>query len=233
MGKIISVGNRKGGVGKTTVAYNLGFTYAVQGKKVLFIDLDTQCNLSLICNVDPVSLEEFKSATIKGVNIWIDILPGTKHFDSLKDEINREINRNTFLEKKILKGISDNYDYVIIDTPPALDILNINAFCFSDMVHIVINPDYFSLSGLAEMKNILEEVKGINSKLKYDIILNSYTGEKRLVNKEIDDLLKKEKAFSGVRIPTRQHVITETIKKRPAIENEEIKEQFDLLASAI
>lgn len=233
MSKIISVANRKGGVGKTTVTYNLGFTYALQGKKVLFVDLDSQCNLSLVCDVEPVSLEEFKKGTIFEVNKQIDILPGTKFFDQLKDEINREIDRNTFLQKKVLNGKLDSYDYVIIDTPPALDILNTNAFIMSDFINVVINPDYFSLSGLQEMKTIISQVQGLNPKLEYGIILNSYTGKERNVNKSLDKILEKEECFTGIRIPTRQHVITQSINKKPAITIDEIKKPFDLISGLV
>ena len=227
--KIITIANRKGGTGKSTVAFNLGFTYALDKKKVLFIDLDSQANLSMLAKVDPLSLEDFKNCSIKTMNPLIDILPATKRFAVLENEINQMIDRNSYLQSEILSKISD-YDYVIIDTPPALNILNINAFCVSDMVHIVVNPDYFSLAGLVEMKDIINQVKPINPKIQYKITLNAYIKNRHFSGKIIE-ALGNDPNYTGIQIPHRQHIIDSSARKEPSIEVMDIYEPFKALAA--
>ena len=228
--KIITIANRKGGTGKSTVAYNLGFTYGLKGQKVLFIDLDSQGNLTNLCRQEPVPLDEFKSCSIKQINQLIDILPASKNFAMLEDEINRPevIDRNAYLKDEILPKLQ-GYDYIIIDTPPALNFLNINAFCISDIVHIVINADTFSLMGLVEMRKILDGVKKINPKLKYHTTLNAYfTG--RNMTSAVNDQLINQPDFTDIRIPHRQHIIDSNAKRQPSTDHEEIKAEFMKLA---
>ena len=229
--KIITIANRKGGTGKSTVAFNLGFTYAMDKKKVLLIDLDSQANLSMLAKKEPLSLGEFKGCNIKNINKYIDILPATKEFSILENEINQMIDRNSYLQSEILSKIS-GYDYIIIDTPPALNILNINAFCVSDIIHIVINPDYFSLSGLVEMKDIINQVKKINPKLQYKIILNAYIKNRHFSGLIIDNL-DKDKHYTGIKIPHRQHIIDSSARREPAISHRDIYEPFKELAAIV
>ena len=79
--KILTVGNRKGGTGKTTTTYNLAFSLALQKNKVCLIDLDSQANLSLLCKVSPIGLDAFKKAELTPINNFISILPATKKFN--------------------------------------------------------------------------------------------------------------------------------------------------------
>lgn len=222
--KVITIANRKGGTGKTITAYHLGFMYALQKKKVLFVDLDSQGNLTLLCNKETISLENFKSIEIESVNKMVDILPATKRFTRLENEINDLIDRNTFLKKHLLPEIQE-YDYVIIDTPPSLNILNINAFCISDYVYIVMNADYFSVAGTKEMKNILEEIKNINPKLEYKIVLNAFFKNRKLTA-SMEQVLQKETSYTGIEIPHRQHVQNCILKKKPALDIEDIYNPF-------
>ena len=227
--KIITVANRKGGTGKSTVAFNLGYTFAVQKKKVLFIDLDSQYNLTMLCGKADISLEEFKSCSTKQVNTYIDILPATKGFPMLEDQINRRIDRNTWLNETIISQVT-GYDLIIIDTPPALNILNVNAFCISDLVHIVVNADYFSLAGMQELREILDQVKNLNPKLIYKIVLNGYfTGRK--FTEAVTDALAGDPAYTGIEIPHRQHITDMGAKKLPSIENPELYKLFSELAA--
>lgn len=229
--KIITVANRKGGTGKSTVAYNLGFTYALNKKRILFIDLDSQANLSMLAKQEPLSLEDFKNCEIKMVNSQIDILPATKRFSILENEINQMIDRNSYLQEEILSQIS-GYDYIIIDTPPALNILNINAFCVSDLIHIIVNPDYFSLSGLVEMKEIIAQIKKINPKLEYKISLNAFMKNRHFGSK-IVEVLGKDPAYTGIQIPHRQHIIDSSARREPSIELEAIFTPFKELSEVI
>lgn len=230
--KIITIANRKGGTGKSTVSFNLGYTYALNKKKVLFIDLDSQGNLSLLNNVPTIGIETWKQIDPYEINEYISILPATKLFKQLENEINQLIDRNSYLKNEVLKNLKNLYDYIIIDTPPELSILNVNAFCISDMVHIIINPDYFSLSGLVEMKDILSQIKTINPILNHKIVLNGYV-KNRNFTVEIDRALSQEPEYSGVEIPHRQHIIDCSALKKPAIDLNDIYNPFLKLSEVI
>jgi len=230
MQTIITIANRKGGTGKTTTCFNLAFSLALQNKKILLIDLDSQANLSLICGVDPVSLDEFKNCNLISLNNQIDILPASKSFPVLLNEINNMINRNTFL-KSLLSGIS-GYDYILLDTSPSFNILNVNAYFISDIVLIVIHPDYFSIAGLAEMQDILREVQQTNINLSYHIVINNYSKNRKYL-KDLIPILEKQENYSGIRIPHRQHFIDMSAVKRPAIEMPEIGQAYNKLVEVI
>ncbi len=225
---ILTIANRKGGVGKTTTAYNLGFTYALQRKRVLFIDLDSQANLSQLCRAATVGLEEWKAGTVHTMSPSISILPATKRFAALENEINQRFDRNTFLRDELLPNLTPA-EIIIIDTPPALGILNINALCISDFVHVVVNADSFSISGLREMQEIIRQVQSVNPKLEGRIVLNaSFKG--RTFTEEARKILAQESGYTGIEIPHRQHVINSNALKRPAIEADEIRLPFEALA---
>lgn len=231
--KVISLANRKGGVGKTTVGFNLGYTLALEGRSVLFIDLDSQCNLSLSCGANPLPLAEWKKASPISLNAKISILPGSKEFNLLENEVDARVDRNTYIKKELLPRLPGSFDYAIIDTPPSMSTLNINAFCVSQVVLIVINPDFFSLSGLVQMREILGEVKELSPDLSYKIVVNSYTGDNRRYNQDFLPLIKEQEGFCGVLIPQRQHFIDRSAENLPAIDTEEIEKVYKQLAQEV
>lgn len=229
--KKIVIANRKGGTGKTTVAFNLGAAYALGGARVCFLDLDSQANLTMLCKASPVSLEGFKAVSPIALSPRISILPATKLFAMLEDEINRMIDRNTYLKTEILPRL-EGFDYLIIDTAPSLSILNVNAFCVADMVHVIVHADSFSLAGLEEMRSILGQVKAINPRLEYRIVLNAAFKNRRLTE-EASELLKADPAYAGIEIPNRQHVVDSNALKRPALEHPEILTAFRAMAAIV
>jgi len=229
--KTIAIANRKGGVGKTTIAYNLGATYALSGRRVCFVDLDSQANLSTLCGVKPCSLENFKAVNIVDLSERLAILPATKVFPVLENEINQLIDRNGYLGARILPHLTA-FDYVIMDTAPSLSVLNINALCVANMVHIIVNADSFSLAGLVEMREILEQVRTINPDLDYRIILNAAIKGRRLTEAALS-ALRKESGYSGIEIPNRQHFIDSNALRKPAIDMPDIMEPFQKLAREI
>lgn len=229
--KVITIANRKGGTGKTTTTFNLGYTYALQKKRILFIDLDSQGNLTDLCGLSTISLDSFKNCEIMSLNQYVDILPATKNFPQLENEINQELDRNAYLKTNILPKLQ-GYDFILIDTAPALSIININALCISDMVYVVIHADNFSLMGLNEMKDIIEKVKGINSKIEYKIILNESMKNRTFTEKAKERLVTLP-AYTGIEIPHRQHVIDRNAMRKPSIDLEDIHAPFSALAGAI
>ena len=164
MREIITVINQKGGVGKTTTALNIGAGLKSKGYKVLFIDLDAQCNLSysLKANSSPLSSLEVltKTATAKEVIQQTelgDIIPASPSLagaDNLITEIGKE-----YRLREAVAPIQAEYDYIIIDTPPALSILTINALVVSNSVIIPVQADTYSLQGLGGMADTINQVK--------------------------------------------------------------------------
>jgi chromosome partitioning protein len=194
------------------------------------IDLDSQANLSMICGKAPISQEQFENCHIQGINAQIDILPATKSFPIIEDQINRLIDRNAYLKDRIVPKIL-GYDYVIIDTSPSLSILNINAFMISDYTHIIVNPDSLSVSGMIEVKEILGQVKKFNTKLDHYLVMNAFT-KGRNFSEEIADRLREDSGYT-VEIPHRQYIIDSNARQKPAIDNEEIYEIFKILSEVV
>ena len=229
--KIIAIANRKGGVGKTTVAYNLGAAYALAGRRVCFVDLDSQANLSTLCGAEPSGLDSFKAAHIVKLSDSLSILPASKAFPVLENEVDQLIDRNGYLRARILPHLAA-FDYVIMDTAPSLSILNINALCVADMVHIIVNADSFSLAGLVEMREILEQVRAINPGLDYRIVLNAAVKGRRLTDAALS-ALRNEPGFTGIEIPNRQHFMDSNALRRPALNMPDILGPFRKLAGEI
>lgn len=229
--KTIIIANRKGGVGKTTIAYNLGAAYALAGLRVCLVDLDSQANLSTLCGVSPSSLEDFKAVRLVDLSERFSILPASKAFPMLENEVNQLIDRNSYIKTKIITHLS-GFDYIIIDTAPSLSILNINALCAADMVHIIVNADSFSLAGLVEMREILDQVKAINHGMGYRIILNAAIKGRRLTDAALSTL-RNEPGYAGIEIPNRQHFADCNALRKPALELPEILGPFKALAEVI
>ncbi len=179
MGKVISFINQKGGVGKTTMAFNAAFALAQSGKKVLTIDLDPQANLTLLFEAkNSVNLHHLLVNSIKELkmihvpallseilhyskgNVVVDLIPGGQElsgFDLTVASINapRQLVLKKFLE---INGLKDRYDYILIDCPPTLGLLVINALCASDGVIIPFKADDFSHKGLEHFYQVLGDI---------------------------------------------------------------------------
>ena len=232
--KIITVANRKGGTGKTTTAYNLAFSLALKNKLVCLVDLDSQGNLSLISKVDSISLEEFKNCEIKKINDKINILPFTKDFPILENEINSLLDRNNYLRDNIITKIDDarTYDYVIIDTSPGMNILNINAFFASDEAAIIVNSDYFSLSGLRQLIGVINQVQSMNTKLDYKIILNNFIKGRKYFD-SLEPVLKSFEKYTDIKIPSRQAFIENSSLSKPTIDLEDVYTEYEKMCAVL
>jgi chromosome partitioning protein len=177
MGKVISFINQKGGVGKTTMAFNAAHALAKNGHKVLAIDLDPQANLTLLFKAQNEvnlfhllinSVKELKMlhvpalfSSVMDSSSSVDLLPGGQElsgFDLTVASINapRQLILRKFLE---LNALVSRYDFIIIDCPPTLGLLVINALCASDGVIVPFRPDDFSLKGLEHFYQVLEDIE--------------------------------------------------------------------------
>lgn len=168
MAKIVAVANQKGGVGKTTTAVNIAACVAELGKKVLLVDLDPQGNTTSGFGISKRGLEhstysvlldgdDVKGAIIK-TPYKVDVLPSSIRLSGAVVELVELENRHARL-RNALNKVSDNYDFIFIDCPPALDLLTINALSAADTVLVPIQCEFFALEGLSELMNTIRLVK--------------------------------------------------------------------------
>ena len=169
MGRIIAIANHKGGVGKTTTAINLSASLASLGKKVLAIDMDPQGNMSSGLGVDKNEVEKTVYDLIIG-NIGIeeciyeevienlDVLPSNIDLSAAEIELIGVDNKEYILRDEVNK-VKEKYDFIIIDCPPALSMLTINAMTTSDSVLVPIQCEYYALEGLSQLIHTIELVQ--------------------------------------------------------------------------
>ena len=169
MGRIIAIANQKGGVGKTTTAINLSASLASLGKKVLAIDMDPQGNMSSGLGVDKNEVEKTVYDLIIG-NIGIeeciyeevienlDVLPSNIDLSAAEIELIGVDNKEYILGDEVNK-VKEKYDFIIIDCPPALSMLTINAMTTSDSVLVPIQCEYYALEGLSQLIHTIELVQ--------------------------------------------------------------------------
>lgn len=207
--EVIAIANQKGGVAKTTTTHNLGVALAEKGKKVLLIDLDSQASLTISLGIEPLEIKRTvvdilkkKSVSIKEciykVYTNLDIVTSIIDLASMEVEMLSRASREKILDRAITP-IKNEYDYILIDCPPQLSILTINALSCADGVIIPVKTDYLAYRGLTQLNDSISEIKDlINDSLKiYGIIATFY--ETRVKDdKEILKMLKKEYNLIGI-----------------------------------
>jgi len=188
----ISILNHKGGTGKTTTTINLGKALALQKKKVLIIDIDAQSNLSQHVGIDEAE-ETIYAALCKKQQLPIIDLGGNLHIvpanielAGADEELKKSVN-GYFKLKTALEHSQVNYDFILIDCPPSLDILTINALIASSEVIVPTQSQYFSIRGLQTIFELIEELKqNLNPNLKIRGILLTQVN-KTIINKTIQE----------------------------------------------
>ena len=201
MGKVVSIANQKGGVGKTTTAVNLSTLLAKKGKKVLLIDTDPQGNATSGLGIDKnvelstydllisdVTAEEIiQDTTIKN----LDSSPSNIDLAGAEVQLVSMMSREQRMKEKI-DVIKNNYDYIIIDCPPSLGLITLNAFTASDSVLIPVQCEYFALEGLGQLLNTVELVrKHLNKNLYIEgALLTMYDIRTNLANQVVREVKK-------------------------------------------
>ena len=187
MGKVIIVGATKGGVGKSVSTYNLAYSLASMGKRVLAVDFDSQANLSTCFGIEdtaavPVTIGHLMMTQIEDEELpdpseyiqsrkGVDFIPSDMVLSAVDAKLRLEMGAEKMLAN-ILEPIKDRYDYLIVDTCPALGALTINALAAADGVVITVNPQLLAMVGLQEFLKTIKKIKSrINPKLEVEGIL--------------------------------------------------------------
>ncbi len=212
MGKVLGVVNQKGGVGKTTTAINLAACLAIEGLSILLVDCDPQANASsglgvprddnrhsiydvLVGN----SLAEQVILPTEIQNLWL--LPGSKNLTGANVELTSVEGRETRL-REALKPIRDNHDLVILDCPPALDLLTLNVLVASDSLIVPMQAEYFALEGISELVSTLERVRAaFNPDISIEGVLLTMYDDRTNLAQQVTETLRdyfQEKLFQTV-----------------------------------
>lgn len=194
MSRIIAVANQKGGVGKTTTCVNLAASIATAQHRVLMVDLDPQGNATMGCGVDKYTLDrsvcdvllgdcDVSAAIVKAEDADLDVLPANSDLTVAEVKLLDKLAREQRL-KKALQQVASRYDYILIDCPPSLNILTLNALVAADGVLIPIQCEYYALEGLSALLRTIEDVRStVNESLVVEGLLRTmYDGRNKLGN---------------------------------------------------
>ena len=202
MGYVIALANQKGGVGKTTTSVNLGACLADAGKKVLLIDLAPQGNATSGLGIDKKDIDEsvydvlindvdLKKVILHSSHQGLDIVPTTIALSGAEVELTNLMARETRL-KDAFGDVKDEYDYILIDCPPSLGLLTINAFTACDSILIPVQSEYYALEGLSQLLNTIKLVrKHFNSALKIEGVLLTMYDKRTNLGQQVNAEVKK------------------------------------------
>lgn len=246
--KIIAVVNQKGGCGKTTSSVNIAAGLALKGKKVLLIDMDPQANATAVfCSNEPelntyhvvVEGESILKAIVKTYQEGLDILPSDIMLSAADLRLMSVIGREKRLKNAVVRG-KLAYDFVIIDTPPSLSILTVNALTCADEVYVPINMSFFALKGVKLLEDTITQVRENldNPNLEITRVIPTMFDPVTNVSKDVEKMVREyfgDKVFSisihiNVRLEEahsdRQHIFSYDPKSRGAQQYLQLTEEI-------
>lgn len=197
MGIIISLLNHKGGVGKTTSAINIGAGLVELGKRVLLVDLDPQANLTLSLGI-PRQRSTIYEAMRGETDLepytakeGLDVITSTLDLSGAEMELINEAGRE-FILRELFSTVIEEYDYIIIDCPPSLGLLTLNALTCSDYVYIPLQTEFLALQGLVKIKQVIDKVKfRLNKKLQIGGVIATMYDKRKVLNRNVADSIRK------------------------------------------
>ncbi len=202
MNRTIAIVNQKGGVGKTTTAVNLGASLAMLGSRVLLVDIDPQGNSTSGLGFDKREIESdiyavlLADARIEDAILTTDVtnlhvLPATLALAGAEIELVSALSRETRL-RRALEPVAERYDYILIDCPPSLGLLTLNALTAATEVVIPVQAEYYALEGLTQLMTIVERVRdALNPQLKVSgVLVTMFDGRTRLATDVLDEVYR-------------------------------------------
>ena len=201
---VIAIASQKGGVGKTTSTLNLAAALHEAGKRVLVLDLDPQANLTMGLGIDPAetptSLSNVLAAeglplaeTIQTTRTGVDVAPATIDLAMTELELASTLGRDQVLTEALLPELRARYDYILIDTPPTLGLLTINALVASRYVIIPVQSHFYALKGMTHLMRLVRQVKGrLNKELEVLGILPTFVDNRTALSKQVQEALREE-----------------------------------------
>lgn len=199
MSRVIAIANQKGGVGKTTTAINLGASLAVAEKRTLVVDIDPQGNASSGLGITDrasrptvydilIGNRSASEAIVRGVHLpGLDVIPSTRDLVGAEIELVSTPNRESIL-REALKGVRDEYDFVLVDCPPSLGLLTLNTLTAADSVLIPIQCEFYALEGLSQLLNTVRLVqRGLNPRLDIEGVLLTMFDRRLNLSRQVAD----------------------------------------------
>ncbi len=202
MTKVLAVTNQKGGVGKTTTSINLAASLAKINQRVLLIDLDPQGNATMGSGIDKRNLsatvyhvllgsKSIQEVCMRAVAGKYDVIPANRDLAGAEVELIELENRETIL-KRALDVVLTNYDYVLIDCPPALNLLTLNGLCAAKTVMIPMQCEYYALEGLSDLVNTIRRVRNnLNPVLEIEGLLRTMFDPRNTLAQQVSDQLQQ------------------------------------------
>jgi len=201
MGRVFVIANQKGGVGKTSIAVNLSASLAHYGRRVLLVDLDPQGNATTGSGIDKTACEKTVYGMLLGEHALgeavrrcegdYDIVPSNRELAGAEVEL-IGIERREYRLRDALAGAVAGYDFVVIDCPPALNMLTVNGFTAADAVIIPMQCEYYALEGLSDLVGTLRKVKqNLNPKIEIEALVRTMYDPRSTLTMQVSDELKR------------------------------------------